>query len=209
MVPNKYLSLIALLSIVFLANTAIAGGLSYGLGVGKTDAKITNNDSSEAYYDAMTFQGKLGVNIIETNDFTTSLHLKMKYLDLENRANNSAQRETGSHFGSGACLEFRWYRMKAGYEVYMMQAKHYWVGDTTNSYSKFDYQSMGWFAGLEFPVGSQVGLGLFYASYSADLSASDLGTTSDVPFTENTISLQLTVTTKDSFGKFLGSIFGF
>lgn len=183
-------------------------GVTVEASIGKGDIQTSNPDTSSAFYDGLGLEGKLGIPAFETKNYAFRLLLGLKYMDLENRANASLQRETGNHIGPGVGFELRAYRFVAGYSTYFMEARHFWVGSTINSYSKFKYQAQGWHVGLEFPIGKISRVGVSYSGVSANFEAAKLGLSQDVPYSENTIWLKLKIATNLSIVSLTQKLFG-
>lgn len=197
------------LLISYLSPSAFAfGEISFGASLGVPDVRIQNEDGSLAYYEGLAFKGRTGINLISTNNFFTDLNFNINYMDLENRANTGDQKESGRHLGGGLDLSFRMYRFVAGYSYYQVDAKHYWVGNVTNDFKRFNYTKTGWYAGLDFNISKSTMLGVVYTANTANLPKDEMETSKDLKFDENTIYLRLTVSTSETIADFFSFIFG-
>lgn len=202
-------SRLLILSLLFLPHLVWAfGEISFGAQLGRAGVGISNDDGTMAYYDGLTFQGSTGINLVNAKKLSTSLNLNLNYLDVENRASTGGQREAGKHLGAGADLGVRLYRFTAGYSYLLVDAKHYWVGDTNNAYVNFQYTKSGWYAGLDFNIARSTKLGLIYTSQSASLPKDKFLAGKDLSMEERTIFIRVSVSTSETLADFFSYIFG-
>ncbi len=200
--------LVILFLLTFCRVSWAFGEISFGAQLGQAGLGITNDDGTVAYYDGLAFQGNTGVNFFRTKKSSLGLNFNLNYLDIENRANSSIQRESGRHLGLGVDLSVRFYRFSAGYDYFYEDAKHYWVGNLNNDYNNFKYIKTGWHAGLDFNVSKSTRLGLIYSNHTATLPKSEMRSTSDLKLEESTFYIRVSVSTDETIADFFSYIFG-
>jgi hypothetical protein len=178
-------------------------GLNFAFGIGS--AQIQNPDSSAAIYRNLNVAGGLSLPLLESKNFSTDFRFGLMYLDLRNTANNGQQSEVASMFGTGAGLQMRAYNFVAGYDYYVMKARHYTVGINSRSMI-YDTVRSGPYFGLQLPLRS-FSIGLIYNKAKASVPSAQSGLGADSPYSEETYWLAFSYSTGISLFKAIGSAF--
>ncbi|MCB0413799.1 MAG: hypothetical protein KDD50_05670 [Bdellovibrionales bacterium] len=200
---------IILLFLILTSPYLFAGqgeGVSAQGNFGLPSSQITNPDGSTAFYSGIGLKADLSIPLYTPGGFATAFRLNIKYLDLQNSANSSSQRETGNHIGGGAGLKLNFYRIFMTYDFNVMKARHFFVGDI-NHYLEYDYNSAGYSVGLEFSTSKTFSGVISYSINSGNIPKAATGFTSDSSYSDSLIWIGVKYKTGLPFGKFLESIF--
>ena len=194
---------LVLFLIHFWATWAWGQGVSFEAAIGSPEVTLQNPTGGVAVYSGLAVTGRLYAPIYTDGIFTSNFVFSGRYVDLNNNSNSPLQRETGNHIGLGGGLHFKIYRIVTGASYHLAKGRHFWVGDTNNQYTEFDYNVISYYMGLEFMFSKAFGLTLSYETATADMVVEN----NDVPYKENTLWLHFRFNTGDSVGGFLGKIF--
>jgi hypothetical protein len=129
----------------------------------------------------------------------------MRYLDLENTANNSSQSEVGNLIGPGAGLHLRVFKFTLGAEYNYMIGRYYAVGTISNS-AKYEMPLLDTYAGFSIPF-KMLSVSLSYSMASGSIPKAESGLSKDVPYKDQIYWIQLTYSTGASFSKFWDYLF--
>jgi hypothetical protein len=187
------------------AVAADSNGVTFSVGAGMGKASIENPDQTKAHYKVLALQGRGQIPLIYSNSFEADLVGAMRYLDLENTANNSYQSEVANLIGPGVGLELRAFKFVLGAEYHIMLARHYAVGSISRD-MKYEMPMLNLYGGLNFQF-NQLAVSISYSQGSATVPKASSGLTKDSPYTDQIYWLQLTYSTGASFTKFISFLF--
>jgi hypothetical protein len=201
----RFVLLILFLMGVQSAGANDAGGVAFSIGAGMGKATIENPDQTKAHYKVLALEGRGQIPLIVTPSFEADLLGSMRYLDLENTANNGFQSEVANLIGPGAGLEFRAFKFVLGVEYHLMLARHYAVGNTSRD-MKYEMPMLNLYGGLNFQF-KQLSVSLSYSQGSASVPKASSGLAKDSPYTDQIFWLQFTYSTGASFTNFIKFLF--
>lgn len=187
------------------AFAADSGGVAFSIGAGMGKASIENPDQTKAHYKVLALEGRGQIPLVASKSFEADIMGSMRYLDLENTANNGYQSEVANLIGPGVGLELRAFKFVLGAEYHMMLARHYAVGSISRD-MKYEMPMINLYGGLNFQF-KQLSVSLSYSQGSASVPKASSGLTKDSPYTDQIYWLQLTYSTGASFTKFIKFLF--
>lgn len=192
----------------FTSNTAVTTG-NYAMvpevQLGYPSVKITNPDGSDAIYDGIALKGNLNLPLLYDIPFDIYLTPGLKYIDLENLANNSAQYESANIIGPGVGLSFQYSKFWFGAQYYYLWARHFSNG-AFNDRTRYSMNAIEYFGGLYFQFG-RLGLGVSYSRSFTKIDKTHTGLNSNSPYDESIYGVQATFDTGISFWEFIKSLF--
>jgi hypothetical protein len=201
---------VLILLILTFATNAYAGrkfgeGVAADVALGAGSAMIKNPDDSKAHYKVLAVHAKGLIPVFETEDFSGYLTGNVRYLDLENSGNSSAQSEVATMLGPGAGIHLRLYKFTLGADYNYMIARHYAVGAISRQ-SEYEIPVTNVYAGLSIPF-KQLAVSLSYNMASGTVPKDSSALSKDCPYTDQIYMIQFTYSTDQSFGKFLDFLF--
>lgn len=191
---------------LLITSKAFSRGVSFQAAVGYPEAQIINPDETKALYSGVGLLGRFSLPVWEGKAFGTRFNLSGRYLDLNNNANSSTQRETGNHIGPGAGLSFNFYRLFLGADYWLIKARHFWVGEV-NHYQEYEYNLLTYYGGLNFEFSNTLSIGLVYTHSQTTIPGEQLDLEGELKYSDSTLWLKFVYSTGDSFGKFLSHLF--
>lgn len=187
------------------AESSFSKGVAFDLGVGYGGATIKNPDASKAHYRALGAIGRFQIPMFESDSFAGMVVPSIRYLDLDNTANNSAQSEVGNLIGPGLGLQLRAYKFLLGADYHMMLGRHYAVGNFSRS-SKYEMPTTNIYGGLSIPF-KQLSVSFYYSQSAGSIPKDSTGLSKDAPYSDQIYWLQFTYSTGASFGQFFDYLF--
>jgi hypothetical protein len=202
----RFFALIFILfSIHAHAGQKFGEGVAASVGFGQGGSTLKNPDDTDAHYKMLTIEAKGSIPLIESDDFATYLTGNMRYLDLKNTANNSAQSEVGNLIGPGAGLHFRLFKFVLGADYNYMIGRYYAVGAVSNS-TQYNMPLTSLYGGFSIPF-KMLSVSISYSQASGAIPKAESGLSKDVPYTDQIYWIQLTYSTGASFSKFWDYLF--
>lgn len=202
---------IYLLLILFCATTAawgrgdFPGGMAFDIGFGTGAAQIENPNNTTAHYKMLNVDAIMSIPLIERSNFSGALTGGLRYLDLENTANSSAQSEVANLIGPGLGLRLRALRFFATFDYHFLLARHYAVGNLSST-TKYEMPVLGWSVGYALPLKAFV-ISISYSQSQGSVPKNKTQLSSDSPYSDQVYWLRLTYTTGQSFSKFFSFLF--
>lgn len=187
------------------AGSGFGKGVAFVLGIGQGGASIENPDQTKAHYSLLAIHGKASAPLEESKDFALNVVGGVRYLDLENNANNGVQSETANLIGPGLGTQVRLYKFVLGIEYYMMMARHHAIGKISET-TKYEMSLLDLYGGITIPF-QQLSVTLSYSQSTGTVPNSKTGLSSSSPYTDQVYWLQFTYSTGASFNRFLGFLF--
>lgn len=181
-------------------------GISFDGSIGLPNASITNPESSHAYYSGVSASARFVAPMVELGPFEFTFDFIGKYVDLNNTANQSAQRETSNHIGLGTGLTLRLGKLYFGLDFTEMRARHFFVGNK-NEYLEYEYGAPTSFVGINYSFNKVLSTKLTYSQLSTEIKSSYTGLDSNSKYKESIISLWLSYDTGMGLGQFFTSLF--
>lgn len=194
-----------LASSIFFASYSYAG-ISFDGSIGAPNATITNPQSTQAYYSGVSASARFVAPIIEIGPFECTFDLIGKYVDLNNTANQSTQRETGNHIGLGTGLTLRLGKLYFGLDFTEMRARHFFVGNK-NEYLEYEYGAPTSFVGINYSFNNVLSAKLTYSQLSTEIKSSYTGLDSNSKYKESIVWLWLSYDTGMGLGRFFTALF--
>ena len=168
-------------------------------GVGLPSIEIKNPDDTTAYYSGLQFEGKAIFPILAGDLMALSGSLGFKYIDLENTANSSTQKEISTHKGFGAGLNFSFGRFALFADYHQLKADSTSTGAIVSN-SSYEYSPLTYGLVLKIPKRS-FSFDLGYSISSATLEAKETGLSEDVDLKGQTFFIHFTWNAGASFGR--------
>ena len=181
-----------------------AGNLKFEGSLGIPNVGIENPDGSSAYYDGLSLMGRIIAPVYGKNQFWVSLVANLRYMDLENTANNDNQKEFASQLGPGLGLRFNVGRIFLGLDYFVIRNRHYAFGGISKEL-EYNSSPMSYYIGMEFPLGS-LSLGINYAMSTGTIAVDDTKLAEAAPYTDSVAMVTLTWDSGVSFGKFASGL---
>ena len=181
-------------------------GISFEGSIGMPNSSITNPESSIAHYSGVSASARFVAPFVELGPFECTFDLIGKYVDLNNTANQSAQRETGNHIGLGTGLTMRLGKLYFGLDFTEMRARHFFVGNK-NEYLEYEYGAPTTFVGFNYSFNNVLSAKLSYSQLSTEIKSSYTGLDSNSKYSENIVWLWLSYDTGMGLGKFFAALF--
>lgn len=181
------------------------GGVAFDIGFGMGTASIENPNNTTARYKMLNVDAMASVPLFERSQFSGALVGGLRYLDLENTANSSAQSEVANMIGPGVGLRLRGLRFFAGIDYHFMLARHYAVG-TLSSTTKYEMPLVSWNVGYALPLKAFV-ISISYSQSQGSVPKNKTQLSRESPYKDQVYWLRLTYSTGQSFSKFFSFLF--
>lgn len=187
------------------AQKAKGTGISFNAAFGLPSASIENPDGSKAFYSGLSLTGRVHLPLVESEFFKWDLVGGIRYFDLNNNINSKLQKELGQHIGPGAGTELRFFRFVLGYEYYFMVARHYTVGQFSESL-EYKMPLTNIYGGINYQFG-QLAVQFTYSQANGKVPKTETKFATDSPYQDQTYWLHLKYSTGYSFFNFLSTLF--
>ena len=182
-------------------------GIQAEFGVAKGQVGIDNPDQTKAYYSVLALQGIVHLPLLGDGDSPLAFDLvgSFRYLDLQNTAEVSGEKEVANLIGPGAGVHLRLFKLIGGYQIDYMIARHYSFGPVSRELNYSMTLSRA-YAGLQMTFG-QLSVSATYNTATGTVPQKDSGLSMSSAFTEQTYWLNLNYSTGTSFFTFLEKLF--
>lgn len=208
--PSLLLSSVLLLLIVFFHFKVIAaqsntGTLQFEGAIGSPNTKIDNPDGTSAYYDGLALQGRILVPVYSASLFSSFLTANLRYLELENTANNATQKEFSSQLGPGLGLRFNFGKISLGADYYLLADRHYSFGSISREVRQ-EFTPSSFYLGFSIPLGA-LSFGAAYSISYGSIGTKETDLAKVSPYSDTLIMFHLIWNSGLSFGKFAKDLF--
>jgi hypothetical protein len=199
-----------LLIIVFLPLKAIGaqsntGNLQFEGAIGSPNTKIDNPDGTSAYYDGLALQGRILIPVYAASLFSSFLTANLRYLELENTANNATQKEFSNQLGPGLGLRINFGKISLGADYYLLADRHYSFGSISKEVRQ-EFTPTSFYLGFSIPLGA-LSFGAAYIVSSGSIGTKETELTEVSPYSDTLIMFHLIWNSGLSFGKFAKDLF--
>lgn len=191
---------------LLLSTSLCYAGISFDGSIGSPSSTITNPQASKAYYSGVSASARFVAPFLEVGPLECSFDFIGKYVDLNNTANGSSQRETGNHIGLGSGLTVRVGKLYFGLDFTEMRARHFFVGNK-NEYLEYEYGAPSTFIGLNYSFNNVLSAKLTYSQLSTQIKSSYTGLDTSSKYSENILWIWLSYDTGMGLGKFFTALF--
>ncbi|MCB0363369.1 MAG: hypothetical protein KDD35_11635 [Bdellovibrionales bacterium] len=173
--------------------------------IGTPSTEIKNPDDSSAYYSGLALQGRILFPIYSLQSFASQFSANLRYLELENTANNALQKEFSGQLGPGIGLRLSFGKIIFGADYFLLIDKHYSFGSISKELSQ-EFTPISYYAGISMPIGT-LSFGLTYTLSSGSIGTKQTLLNQNSAYNDTLIMLHINWNTGISFGKFAKDLF--
>jgi hypothetical protein len=199
------LLLIGLLALKAKGAQSNTGNIQFEGAIGSPNTKIDNPDGTSAYYDGLALQGRILVPVYAASLFSSFLTANLRYLELENTANNATQKEFSNQLGPGLGLRVNIGKISLGADYYLLADRHYSFGAISKEVRQ-EFTPSSFYLGFSIPLGA-LSFGAAYIISSGSIGTKETELAKVSPYSDTLIMFHLIWNSGLSFGKFASDLF--